>query len=420
MLIEAQDVRYSADSTTSREKLNQDYADKMKLVYEKFPRNADAAALYADALMLQHPWDLWTVDGDPKPWTPRIREVLEKLLLQTPEHPGANHYYIHVMEPSPFADKALPSADRLGRLTPGLSHTVHMPSHIYLRTGNYTKGIAVNESAIKSFQRSIPLYEAVTGNAFLYEIHNLHMETNHAMLAGRLSQSVKSAGETAKSIPVDYLTAPGAMGNYIQYIYNSPILVDIRFGNWTRLLIYPEPDKQQVYSNILFHFGRGMAFSGLYRLEEAKKELDALREWKKDSSLLLPFTPFSPPVMGVTVAENLLAGTLELNKKNNNKAIEYFNTAVETEENMVYDEPRDWMLNPKHFLGNAFIRAGRYDEAIRILEKDLKNNRENGWALFGIWKSLNAQHKNPEAKAMLTRFQKAFEKSDIKLTGAVY
>lgn len=103
MLIQAQRIRYSADSTESREKLNQLYADKMKEVYDKYPGDADAAALYADALMLQHPWNLWTNDGVPKTWTPAIESVLEKLLKKYPNHPGANHYYIHVMEPSPYA-----------------------------------------------------------------------------------------------------------------------------------------------------------------------------------------------------------------------------------------------------------------------------------------------------------------------------
>ena len=141
MLIQAQLIRYSADSTMKREKLNQLYVDKMKAAYDKFTDDANVAALYADALMLQHPWDLWKIDGKPKPWTPTIREVLEKLLIKYPDHPGANHYYIHVMEPSPYADKALPSADRLGQLSPGLSHLVHMPSHIYRRTGTMIKAL---------------------------------------------------------------------------------------------------------------------------------------------------------------------------------------------------------------------------------------------------------------------------------------
>ena len=324
MLIYAQMARYSKDSTASRKELNQAYVNKMKEVYEKYSGNADVAALYADALMLQHPWELWNNDGTPKPWTPLIRTILEKLLAKTPNHPGANHYYIHVMEPSPYAAKAIPSADRLGKLTPGLSHTVHMPSHIYLRTGNYAKGILVNEAAIKSYKKTIPLYEPVTGNAFLYIIHNLHMQTNNAMLAGRSGQSSYAANETANNIPVDYLSTPGPMGNYIQYVFMTPLLVDIRFGNWNQLLQYPQPDAGQVYRNILYHFGKGMALSHQLKLAEAKNELEQINLLMEDSTLQLPFTPFSAAIEGASVAQNLLSGTISLKEKKYNAAITAF------------------------------------------------------------------------------------------------
>src|SRR6186713_2991235 len=256
-LIEAQRVRYSYDSSQTRAMLNQLYVDEMKEAYEKFPDDADVATLYADAMMLQHPWDLWNIDGTPKPWTPLIREVLEKVLAKTPNHPGANHYYIHVMEPSPYAGKALPSAFRLGKLVPGLSHVVHMPSHIYLRTGLYNKGVDVNVKAVNSYTTSIALYAPVTGADFLYIIHNLHMKTNNAMLAGNYKTSEAAAFETRKSIQADYLSLPAPLGSTVQYIYMTPVLVYVRFGKWDELLQQDKPAASQVYSNILYHFGRG-------------------------------------------------------------------------------------------------------------------------------------------------------------------
>jgi tetratricopeptide (TPR) repeat protein len=420
MLIQAQRVRYSTDSTESREKLNQLYVDKMKEVYDKYPVDADVAALYADAMMLQHPWDLWKIDGTPKPWTPLIREVLEKLLAKTPNHPGANHYYIHVMEPSPYAAKALPSADRLGKLTPGLSHTVHMPSHIYLRTGNYDKGTLVNENAVNSYKKIIPLYAPVTGADFLYIIHNLHMQTNNAMLAGRSDYSVKSAIETVNTISKDYLSDPGAFGNYVQFIYMTPVFVDIKFGRWNEILNRPQPEATQIYGNILYCFGRGMALAGQSKLTEAKNELKQLVELMKDSILTIPFTPFSAAIEGAIVAENLLAGTILLKEKNFPAAIIAFEKAVVTEENMVYNEPRDWLLNPKHYLGNAYLKAGKWKEAETIFLKDLKSNNENGWALYGLYQSLIAQKKKMEADKVLVRYKKAFAKADVKLSGSVF
>lgn len=419
MLIAAMKARYSADSTESREKLNQLYADKMKEVYEKYPADADVAALYADALMLQHPWDLWKIDGTPKPWTPLIRTVLEKLLAKTPNHPGANHYYIHVMEPSPYASLAVPSADRLGKLTPGLSHTVHMPSHIYLRTGNYNRGITVNEDAVNSYKKMIPLYGAVTSNDFLYIIHNVHMQTNQSMLGGKAAYSVQSAIETVNSIPKDYLGATGALGNYVQYIYMTPVLVDIRFGRWNELQKMAKPDASQVYSNILYHFGKGMAAANLSDPVAAQNELVQMQELMKDSSLAIPLSPFSAAIEGAIVAEGLLAGTIALKEKKYTEAITDFTKAVNTEEEMVYNEPRDWLLNPKQYLGNALVAAGKGKEAEAVFRRDLKVNNENGWSLYGLYQSLSAQKKQAEAVKMLARYKIAFARADVKLSNAV-
>jgi hypothetical protein len=420
-LIGAMSVRYTADSAdATRSKLNADYTAMMKKVYQKYPSNPDVQALYADAMMQQHPWNLWNNNGTPQPWTPLIRDVLEKLLLKTPNHPGANHYYIHVMEPSPYAALALPSADRLGKLTPGLSHTVHMPSHIYLRTGQYQKGVDVNTSAVNSYKKVVPLYAPVTGNDFLYVIHNLHMKTNNAMLAGQSATAVMAADETMNSIPKDYLSAPAPLGNAVQYIAMTPVLVYVRFGKWNELLQWPEPDRSFVYSNILYRFGRGMALVNQSRLAEAKYELGQMQQLMKDSSLAIPFSPFSSVLESAVAAENILTGTIALKEKRMNDAVNAFIKAAIAEENMVYNEPRDWLLNPKHYLGNAYLENGDGLNAEKVFRKDLLNNSENGWALFGIYKALLLQQKQMAASKISVRYKAAFSRADIQLMSPVY
>lgn len=419
-LIEAQRVRYSYDSSQTRAMLNQLYVDKMKEAYEKYPRDADVATLYADAMMLQHPWDLWNIDGTPKPWTPLIREVIEKILGKNPMHPGANHYYIHVMEPSPYAAKALPSADRLSKTNPGLAHVVHMPSHIYLRTGLYNKGVDVNVNAVNSYKRSIPLYAPVTGADFLYMIHTLHMKTNNAMLAGNYKVSETAAFETRISILPDYLSFPAPLGNVVQYIYMTPVLVYVRFGKWNEILQQPKPAASQVYATILYHFGRGMAFSAQSRMTEAKNELAAMNSLMADTSLTIPFTPFSAAIDGAVVASKLLSGSIALRLGQTNEAITDFTKAVSVEQTMVYNEPRDWLLNPKQWLGRAYLTAGDGSNAEKTFQSDLQNNNENGWALYGLNKALLMQKKYNEAAPVLTRFKTAFGKADIKITSPVY
>jgi hypothetical protein len=420
-LINAISVRYTADSAdATRATLNAAYVDMMMKVYKSYPGNPDAQALYADAMMLQHPWDLWNNNGTPKPWTPLIREVLEKLIAKKPNHPGGNHYYIHVMEPSPFAAKALPSAYRLGKTNPGLSHVVHMPSHIFLRTGNYQRGVDVNINAVTGYKKSIALYAPVTAADFLYIIHNLHMKTNNAMLSGNYKISEAAAFETRGSISVDYLSIPPPMGNYVQYIYMTPVLVYIRFGKWNELLQFPQPELSQVYGNILYRFGRGMALVNQSRFAEAKYELEQMQQLMQDKNLAIPFTPFSPSLDGAVVAENLLAGTIALKEKRISDAIIAFVKAAATEENMVYNEPRDWLLNPKHYLGNAYIENSDGINAEKVFRKDLLNNNENGWALFGLHKALLLQKKNAEAAKVLVKFKKAFTNADIKIESTVY
>ncbi len=419
-LIHAQRVRYTSDTTQTREHLNQLYANEMKNVYFQFPDHADAATLFADALMLQHPWDLWLNNGQPKPWTPQIRTILEKTLAKTPDHPGANHYYIHVMEPSPFAKLAIPSADRLGNLTPALSHMVHMPSHIYLRTGNYIKGSLVNETALNSYKKVIELYAPAKGSDFLYVIHNLHMQTNHAMLAGKLNYSVQSAQELIKSIPADYLELEGALGNYVQYIYMTPVLVDVRFGRWDELLNTEKPEVKLKYANVLYHFGRGMAFAHQIKIVEANKELKQLQLIMNDPQLALPFSPFSSALDGANVAENLLKGTISLNQKQFSNAITFFSKAVTSEENMVYNEPRDWLLNPKHFLGNAYLQKNDWKNAEKVFLYDLKNNNDNIWALTGLIKVYQIEKKEKEALTLYKKIKTINKNSDISITEPVF
>jgi tetratricopeptide (TPR) repeat protein len=414
MLIHAMSVRYSKDSTQTREKLNQDYVDEMNKAYQNFSSNADVAALYADALMLQHPWDLWNTDGTAKPWTPRIRTVLEKLLVKAPMHPGANHYYIHVVEASPYVAKALPSADRLGRLTPGLSHMVHMSSHIYLRVGQFNKGTEVNEAAVNTFKQYNNLFPAVAENSFLYQWHNLHMQANCALLAGRYKYGSAAANELQEVIDTSLLSLAPPMGSLVQYLYMTPVFLDIRFGKWEQLLQRPAPAAHHVYATILHHLGKGMAYAALHDFAAADNEKKQIEELMSNPDLTIPAKPFSPPTEGAKTAYNLLSGFISLKQNKTTEAIAAFQKAVDIESRMTYNEPRDWLLSPKQYLGAAYLSAGKWKEAQTVFEKDLKVNAENVWSLWGLQQSLAKQKKTPEAARVKAKFVKASVKSDVK------
>jgi len=246
------------------------------------------------------------------------------------------------------------------------------------------------------------------------------MQVNNAMMAGRYTSSVQSAADLISNIPAGYLEFPGAMGNLVQYVYMTPVFTEIRFGRWQKLLEYKEPPANQVYSRILWQFGRGMALTRTQKIKEAKLALAEMKVLSKDTVLTIPFTPFSPAIDGAMIAIALLEGSILLEENDQQAALEQFRNAVIKEAQMVYNEPRDWMLNPRHYLANAYIIAGRLEEASKILSEDLAVNNENGWALYGNWQVLKAQHKSKQAARMKVRFENAFSKADCTISGTVF
>ncbi len=143
-LIGALSVRYAGPAPSSLEdqqKQNEAYAAQMRKVAQQFPADDDVQVLFAESMMDLNPWKLWSADGKPAPGTEELVSHLETVLARSPQHPGANHFYIHALEASKHPEKALAAADRLGGMMPGAGHLVHMPAHIYQRTGRYEQAV---------------------------------------------------------------------------------------------------------------------------------------------------------------------------------------------------------------------------------------------------------------------------------------
>ena len=420
ILINAMAVRYSPDTSASRSALNQAYTNKMKEAYLQINADADIAALYADAMMQQHPWDLWQHDGKAKPWTGTIESVLEKLLKQSPDHPGANHYYVHTMEASPQPQKALASADKLGSLMPDVSHLVHMPSHIYIRTGNYNKGEIVNENAVKGFNIYLGLYPGVAANAPLYLIHNLHMQSASAMMDGNYQYAIKTALACRNSFDTSLMSLPAPMNNYVQYVYMSPVFIQIRFGKWDDILNASAIPGNYVYAAALAHFAKGLAHAKKSQHKEAINELNKLKELMKDPSLAIPLKPFNSALEALQVAEKILDGNIAEEQVDLTLAVDNYKDAVSYEDAMIYNEPKDWLIPARHYLGAALLKKENPAEAEDVFKEDLKENPKNGWALFGLYQSLLSQNKNTAASSVLEQFKKAFIRNDVKPSASVF
>ena len=376
LLISAIAARYSSDTTLSRSVLNERYAEGMRKALQQFPDDAEIAALYADALMLLHPWDLWFHDGRPKPWTNEIVRVLEQALKIDPEHPGANHYYIHAVEASANPGRATASANKLGKLTPGLSHMVHMPSHIYIRTGEYSKGTAVNREAVSQYLKYLNLFPAVAANAPLYDFHNRHMQAVCSMNADSYAVALKGAMECRESVDTTFLSLEAPLGPFVQFVYMTPEFTKIYFEKWDEILNDTETYTHS-YNLLLKAFSKGMAYAHTAQLARAKTAITVIQSLINEKALALPFGPFNAPKSAAVVALEILQGTIAEKEGDAQKALQHFRTAVVSEDALIYNEPKDWILPARHFLGAALLRTKNFGEAAKVFREDLNQNPKN-------------------------------------------
>ena len=418
-LIEAIAIRYVADSAADQGKLNARYRDAMKAVYNKYPNDENVSTLFADALMLMHPWDLYDHALKAKPWTAEIVAVIKHALQLNPKQPGANHYYIHAVEASAKPGDALTSAAFLANAMPDVSHITHMPSHIYIRTGAYDKGIAVNNQGVAGYKKYHDYFAATEENVALYVLHNIHMKINCAQMAGNYGIAAAASKELQEQIPAFYLQIPGALGNYVQYLYRTDIFTWIRFGKWKEILNEPVGDTLS-FTPVLQHFARGMAFANTNKITDAEKELAIMQQKMAEPSLKEPLAPFNSVYDAALIGENILAGSIAENKQDLAKAISIFKKAVQFEDNLVYNEPRDWLLPARQYLGAALIKGGQYKKAVAVFTRDLQINPGNGWSLTGL-QTCYRQLKNATALPPVQRQLKAaWSIKDIPVDAAVF
>jgi tetratricopeptide (TPR) repeat protein len=414
-LITAMQQRYSSDTSINVRQLRINYAAAMKQVYVKYPGNADAVTLYADALLLLHPWDLYNHDLSPKPWTAEIRTLLEKALALSPNHPGANHYYIHTMEASATPQLALKSAHVLDTLMPLVSHVTHMPSHIYIRTGDYSRGIQDNIAAVNGYHNYAKQYSPATGWVVLYEFHNTHLKINCAQMGGDYHTSSTSS-DSLQALVKPFL---GAKENFIQYVYMQPAITDVRFGRWDDVL-KQKPADTLAYADALLHFANGLAWCGKGNAKKATAELLKMEEKMQDATLKIPVDNFSTAYEAAGVGKLILQGVIAQTKGDFPSAIGLLQNAVATEDKLIYNEPRDWPIPARQYLANALLKARRYPEAITVLNKDLVINPNNGWALTGLQLAYQNTGNTVALAKTKQKLKKAWDIKDTKITRPVF
>lgn len=411
--IQALAKRYSSKPLEDRSALDVAYVNAMRDVVQRYPDDLDAATLFAEAIMDTMPWSYWTQDGEPKPNTPELVATLESVLKRNPNHPSANHLYIHVIEPK-NPELGIAAAERLAQLVPGSGHLLHMPSHIYIWVGRYHDAVVANQSGIASDQYYVTQCHAPDSYRFGYMAHNHFFLWYAAMMTGESKVAIQAAQHTAMMPKPRSLRGPGS--DSMQHFYSLPFYALAKFGMWDKILAEPALDNDLVYPTGVWHYARGMAFTAKGQLENAAKELEKLQAIATDPAPGIA-TIWEVNLKILKTASAVLTGELAAKQGNYEQAIAQLKTAVELDDDLKGDPPY-WYSPVRQSLGAVLLEAGRLADAEQVYREDLKKYPDNGWSLFGLAQSLRTQGKTEEAQAVQARFKEVWKYADVKLTAS--
>jgi tetratricopeptide (TPR) repeat protein len=404
-------ARYSGDAHPDYKKLSRDYAGAMRELSHKYPDDLDAATLYAESLMNLNPWKLWTHDGKPGENTEEIVRTLESVLARDPLHAGANHYYIHAVEASPDPSRALPSALRLESLVPQAGHLVHMPAHIYVRTGDYEAAAKRNEVAA-AVDRAYAEKAAQQGSLYdlMYHSHNEHFLAFAASMNGQYAVAKAAADKLAARLAPHTHMMP-----MLDFFMVTPIWVDARFGKWDAILARTEPAKERQGLHIYWRYARTLALTAKRDVSAATAEY---AEFKAEAATIpadLRLGDQNQARGVLEVASHVLQARLAAAGGESEEAIAYWREAVAAQDALNYAEPPDWYLPVRESLGAALLNAGKVEEAEAVFRADLRQHPRSPRSLFGLLQVLKAQGRDSDAAWVQRQLDEAWKNADTKL-----
>ena len=415
--IEAMARRYGEDPMAAWAERDSAYAEAMVELARQYPDDEDAQVLAAEALMMLSKWNYWEADGSPYADTEVILTLLQPITETNLEHAGACHFYIHAVE-SAHPQRAVPCAERLAELMPGAGHVVHMPAHIFIAVGRYADAVEANEHAIHADQEfyadGMP---AGTDYTLGLHPHNHHFLSYAAGMAGMRTAALESARVAAEETDREQMREPGL--GALQHYLVTPLRVMVRFGLWDEIIAEPAPPGDLPYAMGTWHYARGMALARTRRPDAAADERRALLTALSDPALeRVSIWDLNTGSALLAVAERVLAGEIAAARGALDDAIEILEEGVRLETALIYSEPPDWHLPVRHVQGAVLLEAGRAAEAEAVYRQALDRFPENGWALYGLRQSLEAEDKADEADAVRERFQAAWRAADIELVGS--
>jgi tetratricopeptide (TPR) repeat protein len=410
--IQAMALRFPADPKSDLRKAAENYHDAMREVSKKYPDDLDAATLFAESGMNLHPWGLWHHDGTPEAGTEEIVATLESVVRRDPNHMGAIHYYIHAVEASPSPERALAGANKLASLAPAAGHIVHMPAHVYIRTGDYESAVKTNEQAAAVDQAYIKASGAQGIYPMLYYSHNLHFIAMCSSMNGNYEEAKKTADMLAAHVGPHVKDMPPIEG-----FMTIPIAVDVRFHRWDDILKMPQPDPAMKTTTAFWHFARGMALAGTGKAGEAEAEYkivaDAEKNTPEDVVFAMPVNNKAKDIM--KIAEKVLGAKIAMAKKDKAGAIAMLRDAVTIQDSLKYGEPPDWFFPVRESLGAALLMNSDAAGAEKVFREDLDRNPRNPRSLFGLHQALEAQGRSYDAQFVEREFRTSWKGGNTPL-----
>jgi tetratricopeptide (TPR) repeat protein len=398
--------RFPAGPNSDLKKAAEDYRDAMRQVVSEFPDDLDAATLFAEAGMNLHPWGLWHTDGTPEAGTEEVVATLESVLKRDPNHLGAIHYYIHAVEASPTPERALAGANKLAALAPAAGHIVHMPAHVYIRTGDYDAAVKTNEKAAEVDRAYIKATGAQGIYPMMYYSHNLHFVAMCGAMNGSYAEARNNADLLAANVGPHVKDMPPLEG-----FMTIPVAVEIRFHHWNEILKMPAPDPALKTASVFWHFGRGLALAGTGKMSDAEAEYkivsDAEAATPPDVIFQMPINNKAKDIM--KIAKDVLGAKIAVAKKDNSGAIAMLREAVAIQDTLKYGEPPDWFFPVRESLGAALLMNGDAAGAEKVFREDLDRNPRNPRSLFGLRQALLQQKREYDAGFIQKQFEASWK-----------
>lgn len=383
-LIAALATRYSDAPDADRMALDAAYADAMAKLAAAHPDDAEIKVLAAEALMDAQPWDYWETGPTgakfPKGRGAEIVSLLEGVLKEDPEHPGAIHLYIHAVENSDTPESAERYADALGALMPGAGHIVHMPSHIYFRVGRFTDSLKANLAAAKADEAFLKQVDDRGIYAGGYYPHNVHFVLTSAQMAGDGKAAIDAAGKLDRIIKDEVAaTIP-----WVQPIKAAPYFAHAQYSSPDTILAVPDPGDTFPYIKAAWHYARGTAQAAKGDVAAAAAEADAIDAIVNKADLTFLTSNFVPADQLLQIGRHVLLGRIAQQKGYANTAIDEFRHAANLQDSLPYMEPPFWYYPVRQSLGAALLMANRPEEAVEVFKAALKQSPGNGWVIYGL------------------------------------